>query len=329
MSKGFVLCMAGLILMAPFAAAQDEALMGLYEGKFTSGAWKDTALKVQMVARGNGKFEAVFPFESPAARVSLHGRKEKKEAKDANFTGTVDPGAAMGGKYEVTARLAAGVFAGEFSGAGSKFAFETKRVVRMSPTYDRKPPEGAVVLLDGSNLDAWERWPLKWHMTEEGAMEVCNSSLVTKEEFGDAEIHLEFRTPFMATSSGQGRGNSGVYVQGRYEIQVLDSFGLKPAYNLCGGIYKVAVPAADVCAPPLQWQTYDITFTAPRFDAVGKKTKNARMTVVHNGVTIHDDLDLGDVTPGGVSGQEAATGPIMLQDHGNSVRFRNTWVVKK
>ena len=329
MVKGFVWCVAGLMLVAPIAAAEDEALMGLYEGEFTSGAWNGTALKVQMVARGNGKFEAVFPFGPPGVRVSVDGAKKEKEAKDADFAGSVDLGSAMGGTYEVAARLADGVFAGEFSSAAVKCAFETKRVVRLSPTFDKKPPEGAVVLLDGSNLDAWERWPLKWNLTEEGAMEVCNSSLVTKEEFGDCEMHIEFRTPFMATSTGQGRGNSGVYVNGRYEVQILDSFGIEPADNLCGGIYQVAVPAADVCAPPLQWQTYDITFTAPRSDAGGKKTANARMTVVHNGVTIHDDLELGDVTPGGVSGQESAAGCLLLQNHGNPVRFRNIWLVKK
>jgi hypothetical protein len=310
------------------AVAQDEAVQGVYEGTFTSGPWNGRALEVKMVAMDKGKFHAVFPFGGDVPRVAVMG--QPKDGK-TEFAGAVDLGATMGGVYTVTAQIAEGVFKGQFESNGNASAFETKRVVRESPTLGVKPPAGAVVLLDGTNLDAWERWPLKWNMVAEGAMEVCGSQMVTKEEFGDCEIHLEFRTPFMPSHrpGEQGRGNSGVYVAGRYEIQVLDSFGVEPQDNLCGGIYKVSKPAADVCAPPLQWQTYDITFTAPKFDANGKKTDNARITVVHNGVAIHDDLVLGDVTPGGVSGQEAPVGCLMLQDHGNPVRFRNTWVVRK
>jgi hypothetical protein len=132
----------------------------------------------------------------------------------------------------------------------------------------------------------------------------------------------------MPTARDQGRGNSGVYIQSRYEVQVLDSFGLEGEDNECGGIYSIAKPAVNMCLPPLAWQTYDIDFTAARYDEQGNKTKNARVTIKHNGVVIHDNLELPHGTPG-----RNAEGPgpdaLFLQDHGNPVAFRNIWAVEK
>jgi len=170
----------------------------------------------------------------------------------------------------------------------------------------------------------------QWRLVEGGAMEVAprSGSLLSKRAFTDHRIHLEFRTPFMPDKRGQARGNSGVYVHGRYEIQVLDSYGLEGLDNDCGGIYKVSAPRVNMCAPPLQWQTYDITFQAPRFDPAGKKTRNARITVVHNGVPIHEDLELPGPTPGGIASDERPEpAPLFLQDHSDPVRYRNIWVV--
>jgi len=127
-------------------------------------------------------------------------------------------------------------------------------------------------------------------------------------------------------TGAQSRGNSGVYVQGRYEVQVLDSFAEPPADNYCGGIYKIAAPLVNACLPPGEWQTYDITFYAPRYDDSGKKIKNAQITVYHNGTLIHDKLELPHPTPGGVSETEAKTGPLYLQNHGDAVQYRNIWV---
>jgi hypothetical protein len=150
----------------------------------------------------------------------------------------------------------------------------------------------------------------------------------TKEKFGDHQLHIEFRTPFMPKSFGQARGNSGVYVQSRYEVQVLDSFGLDGKSNECGGIYSIAEPAVNMCLPPLSWQTYDIDFTAARYNDSGEKTQNARVTVRHNGVVIHNNIELPHGTPG-----RHAEGPgpddLFLQDHGNPVAFRNIWLIKK
>mgnify|MGYP001209492524 CR=1 FL=1 len=168
----------------------------------------------------------------------------------------------------------------------------------------------------------------RWKLLGDGSMEIGPKagSLVSKALFGDQRLHIEFRTPFMPEARGQGRGNSGVYLQGRYEVQVLDSYGLEGLDNECGGIYKVARPRVNMCAPPLRWQTYDIDFRAPVFDAQGAKTANARITVRHNGVPIHENVELPGATGGGEAANLERPGPLLLQDHGNPVQFRNIWV---
>ena len=130
-------------------------------------------------------------------------------------------------------------------------------------------------------------------------MEVARGDILTRRSFGDVRIHLEFRTPLMPEARGQARGNSGVYVQGRYEVQVLDSFGLESMDNGCGALYRIAPPRVNASLPPRQWQTYEITFRAPRFDSSGSKTRNARITVRHNGEVIHLKPGAPQAHPGG------------------------------
>ncbi|MFP4501809.1 MAG: DUF1080 domain-containing protein [Candidatus Hydrogenedentota bacterium] len=176
-------------------------------------------------------------------------------------------------------------------------------------------------------LDNAEPAPCRWKLLENGAMEVHQGGIISKEVFGDHKLHVEFRTPLMPDKRGQERGNSGVYLQGRYEVQVLDSYGLEGVDNECGGIYKVASPRVNMCAPPLQWQTYDITFRAPRFDEDGGKSADATLTVHHNGVLIHEDVAVPKPTAAHVGGDIRDPGPLHLQDHGNPVWFRNIWAV--
>ena len=187
-------------------------------------------------------------------------------------------------------------------------------------------PAGATWQLVENRQPSGERWKL----LDDGTIELLpkGGSMVSNYEFGDGTLHVEFRTPYMFEARGQSRGNSGVYLQGRYEIQVLDSYGLAGKDNECGGIYQLGKPLVNMCLPPGQWQTYDVDFTAPRFDADGNKTANAMVTVRHNGVLIHDRLELPKAT-GGAMGKEAAKGPLALQDHGNPVQFRNVWFLPK
>jgi hypothetical protein len=195
-------------------------------------------------------------------------------------------------------------------------------------TLGAKPPEGAVVLFDGKSLDGWVKGdgktPAAWPV-EDGIMTVGKKqgSIQTTRALGDVLLHVEFNVPYMPEAKGQARGNSGVYIAGAYELQVLDSYGLKPQDNDCGAIYKQVTPLVNACKPPLQWQTYDITFHKAQVRD-GKTVKKARVTVVQNGIKIIDNAEISP-TPGGVGTKEGEDGPLMLQDHGNDVQFRNFW----
>ena len=151
---------------------------------------------------------------------------------------------------------------------------------------------------------------------------------MTKQTFdGKFRLHIEFRVPYLSNAKGQGRGNSGVYVQGRYEVQILDSYGVESKNNDCGAIYEVAAPKVNACKAPTIWQSYDIHFQAPKFED-GKKVRPAIMTVYHNGIKIHDEVEIPvDNTRAGLGGDPSKPGPILLQDHGNPVQFRNVWLV--
>ncbi len=226
-----------------------------------------------------------------------------------------------------TATLRGDRLEGKGPGGGS---LACKREVRTSPTLEAKPPEGAIVLLPYEpgktpSLDAWTNTSWKTH--EDGSMEVGKGDIRSKRHFGDYRLHVEFHVPLMPDSTGQGRGNSGIYNQDKYEVQVLDSFGLVSRDNDCGGVYKVAAPRVNACLPPGRWQTYDIVFRAPRFGADGKKTESARLTVRHNGILIHENLEVPHGTGSSRKKQEVPEAPLRLQDHGNPVRFRNIWLV--
>jgi Domain of Unknown Function (DUF1080) len=203
---------------------------------------------------------------------------------------------------------------------GKKLGSLTK-IVRESSTLGAKPPADAVVLFAVGGANNFKDGKTQ----EDGLLTVgCTST----EQFGDHRLHIEFRTPFQPDDSGQRRGNSGVYVQGRYEVQVLDSFGLKGEDNECGGIYQIARPKLNMCYPPLTWQTYDIDFKAAKYNDSGVKTSNARITVKHNGVVVHEDLELTAGTPG--KDKEANTpGPLFLQNHNNPVVYKNIWILRK
>jgi hypothetical protein len=194
-----------------------------------------------------------------------------------------------------------------------------------------KPPAGAIVLLKGSDQSAWlgtDDQPARWKAVDDEAIEVNGSGDIhTKQKFKDFELHVEFRTPEPKPGqTGQARGNSGVYLDDRYEIQVLDSYGLEPSKGDCGAIYNQKAPDVNAAKPPLEWQTYDITFRAPRFDASGKKTENARVTLIWNGRKVQDNVAITGPTRSPKE-NELPEGPIRLQDHHHPVQYRNIWIV--
>jgi hypothetical protein len=196
-------------------------------------------------------------------------------------------------------------------------------------TLGAKPPEGAKVLFDGKTLEGWTHrdgktasWPVSDGIFTVGAK---SGDIMTKDKFDSFKLHLEFNVPYMPKATGQGRGNSGVYLGGLYELQVLDSYGLKLQDNDCGAIYKQLIPKFNACKPPLQWQTYDVTLHKAKYDG-DKLIKKTRVTIVQNGITIIDDAEIVPC-PANWGGKESEPGPLLLQDHGNDVQYRNIWIV--
>ena len=194
---------------------------------------------------------------------------------------------------------------------------------------DIKPPSDAIVLFDGSGLAEWaavDGGTAKWSV-ENGVMIPGGGNIVTNREFGDMQLHVEFATAGEPSPEDpKNMGNSGVYIQGVYEIQIINNEQATSLSGRCGGIYNLYPPMVDAAKSPGEWQTYDIIFHAPRFDDNGSRTRVGTMTVLHNDVLIHDNAALKGVTPGGLADTERPLGPISLQDYSQPVRFRNIWV---
>ena len=305
----------GPVYTDPAKTGSDFSLQGEYSGTLAT-ADGDIKLGIQVIALGKGKFDSVsylggLPGDGWNEEDKIHGPGELR-----------DDGIVYFKSDECTGKLKDGVLS--IVSNESKAKGELKKVERHSPTLGQDPPEGAVVLFDGSSADGWKNGK----MTDDGLLMQGTTS---KKTFGSHQLHIEFRLPYQPEDRGQGRGNSGIYFQGRYEVQMLDSFGLEGKQNECGGIYSVAEPKVNMCLPPLSWQTYDADFTAAKYDDAGKLVANPRITVKHNGVVIHDDVEL----PGNRNTTAAPLkagpepGPIYLQNHGNPVRYRNIWVVPK
>jgi hypothetical protein len=268
----------------------------------------------QVIALGGGKFQAVIyrgglpgqGWRRGDERFTMEGQRQDNLVR---LEGRKMQGTIAQGKLTIQSP----------EGTGNMVL---ERIERKSPTLGAKPPAGAVVIFDGTSEDRIQE---KGHLTPR---QTLLSGFTTKDKFQDYTLHVEFLLSWMPEARGQARSNSGVYLHDCYEIQVLDSFGLEGEHNECGGIYSMRRPDVNMCLPPMQWQTYDIEFTAPRYDAQGKKLSNARLTVRHNGVVIHDNLELDKGTPGR---QPEGPGPrpIHFQGHGNKVQYRNIWLVPK
>ncbi len=204
----------------------------------------------------------------------------------------------------------------------------------VEPGKNDAPPSDAIVLFDGTDTEEWESAkdgsPIGWKL-EDGAMTVVKGTgaIRTKRKFGDCQLHIEFRTPEQVVGEGQGRGNSGIFLQGIYEVQVLDSYKNRTYSNgQAGSIYKQYIPLVNASSPPGEWQTFDIIYAAPIFNKDGMVVRPGRVTVLHNGVLIQNNVELKGHTPNkGLPKYTAhGDGPLMLQDHTNPVSYRNIWI---
>ena len=307
------------------AAAADDAFpeqpdpfMGDYVGRWdpSEDVNPDIAAQIAPLGKDTYRIRLVSKLDMrcpPLTQIEVKPKKGVLEFKDGSLYGSTD--------------------GTTFTGGRGKRTFSMTKTIRQSPDASLAPPDNATVLFDGSNLDAWTGTN-DWTILDNGVLMVTPDGdyLVSKGTWRDVKLHVEFRLPYMPLSRGQGRGNSGVFLQDKYEVQILDSFGLEGYYDECGALYKLAAPHVNACFPPLQWQTYDITYRAPQYDDAGKLLENGRMTVYQNGVLIHNDQELKWITEwteeGRLKPPPREPGHIKLQGHNNYVQFRNIWLVE-
>jgi 3-keto-disaccharide hydrolase len=325
---------AFLFAVAPSATAKSnpspsgDPFIGAYDGAYHATGRPDNPASASVVSQGRGVYRLDVRYQTGPTlaefgQVELYGIAQGPKlnltgyAGNISWTGSVENG---------TLRLLR-----SDPHYGGRFALT--KIVHISPTEGAKPPRNAVVLLpfEPGKKTTGDQWTNpKWELLDDGSMQVQGRSgdNRTKESFGSIRLHLEFNLAHMPGESGQGRSNSGVYFQDRYEVQVLDSFGLISGSGDCGGIYEQSAPRVNACYPPGQWQTYDITFRAAEFDRSGAIKKFPTLTVKLNGVVVQEDHVFKTVTGGAVSDKVVDKARLRLQDHGDPVRYRNIWVVE-
>jgi hypothetical protein len=295
-----------------FVPAAADPLMGDWSG--------DGTCVGQVLALGDGKYRATLlsAFDTENNLVAkLEGSSSGSVVsfKGDGWTATIEKN--------------------EFKGKNGDKTFALHRVTRTPPSFGAKAPKGAIVLFDGTNLDAWAKkngksWleedgPARWKLVKDGAVEVVTGSdcIITHKKFGDCKVHVEFRTLGLPS-------NSGVFLEDRYEVNINETYA-RPEMSPNGGLDNCttdAKPRIRPCRAPLEWQTFDIDFHAPRFDAAGNKTASGRMTVLFNGVKIYDNQEVQQATGAASRLGEAPAGPLMLQEHGMPLQFRNVWLVE-
>ena len=295
---------------------------GEYTGSFVVDGKKGDGL-AQIIAEKDGQYRAVLmrglwktAKDIKQVRIELTGKADKDgniQLEGGGWTGT------LVGRKTLVAKC-------------DKGSFDGKWTVRKSPTLCAKPPKGAIVLLpfEPGKKPSMDEWTNKgWPARSNGAMRVGRGSNFTVRKFGSMKLHIEWRCPYEPHRRGQGRGNSGVYTQKRYEVQVLESFGLASKSNDAGSIYRVANTKINASLPPLQWQTYDIEFQSAVVGADGKVKTPPMLTVSHNGIEIHKNQVLPSKTTAAAASGITPKDSLMLQDHGNKVEYRNIWIVEK
>ena len=315
----------------------DFKIQGEYIGKTLSGK----KIGAQIIALDKGRFQAILlPGGLPGA--GWDGKN--KSLLDGSLDGTIAKFTEAKGKRKYLAKGAnefsatryfppAGhrpanliatskVIEGKYNDGDS---FRLESIIRKSNSIGDTPPKKAIVLFDGSNKNEWIGGRVD---TKTKLLNTDGKDIKTKRKFSNYSMHVEFMLPYKPAGRGQKRGNSGFYQVDHYEVQILDSFGLEGLNNECGGVYTKKGSDVNACLSPLQWQTYDISFTNAVVKS-GKKVKNARMTVLLNGIIIHNNIEINGKTGGSRKEPEGTPGPIKLQGHNNPLQFRNIWIVEE
>jgi hypothetical protein len=305
------------------------------------GEYAGDHIGTQVIALGSGAFQAVvLPGGLPGAgwdgknKILMAGKLDGETARFEPAKGSRKYLAQKPEEFSATSKLpppGQKDYTGTADGSTFKIqtddgkSLELKKTTRQSDTMGAKPPEGAVVLFDGTTTDDWTGGRLD---EKTKFLNTDGKDINTKQKFNDYTAHVEFMLPYRPDGRGQGRGNSGFYQVLMYEVQVLDSFGLDGKDNECGGVYTKKAPSVNMCLPPLVWQTYDAEFTNAVAEG-GKVVKKARLTLKHNGVVVHDNIEINGKTGGARNDPEGTAGPLQLQGHGNPLQYRNIWVVEK
>jgi hypothetical protein len=318
------MAVAGLAVLVGAAMAWADPYMGEYKGVFHADAVQTMDAAAKVVAEGDDVYYRIMITATAklagaeGAAIEVHGHRD-------------------GSTILISDRAAGYHWQGQIQNGHltlqSEYGqnLELDRFVRKSPNEAMSPPAGAVVLLafkEGTapGLSNWTNQ--EWKALASGAMQVNKGETRTKERFGDIKhLHVEFWLPLEPAERGQGRANSGLFLDDLYEVQILDSFGLVETSGDCGSLYSIKRPDVNASLPPETWQTYDIEFRAPRLNPDRSVAEAARVTVVLNGVKIHDNVEIPNPTAD-PKAAPSATGPLQLQDHGHPIQFRNIWLVK-
>jgi hypothetical protein len=307
---------ADLIQADPAASSANQdpdlALQGEFVGTVSSSPSENQRWGLQVRPVGDGRFEAIqYPGGLPGepshrpSPVTLVGKRCE------NFL------VLSGGPWAVFVEPDHCLLVDR----QGRTAGRLERIRRESLTLGARPPQNAIVLFDGKDTSQFSTA----RMTDDGLL---MEGAYFKAMFQDFNLHVEFMLPYLPSAKEQGRANSGVYLQSRYEVQILDSFAREPLIDGCGSFYRFRKPDVSMCLPPLVWQTYDIAFTAPRWASDNMKLANARASVWHNGVQVQNNVELENKTGAGKP-EEPMPLPTYLQDHGNPVRFRNVWIIDR
>lgn len=338
------------VCQAAMAAELSPQIQGNWLGEWKNEGGMGGKTVAEITGLGNGEYQATFTAYDSGEQdkgvfsFSISGYSVNEEK--VVFTQKIDLGRL--GNFSFDAEVEKGKLDAKYSNGNSfKGTIELQRIEKKVEEVGTKPLPGSVVLLDGKSLEHWVTpddpaigWKLENGVLSSPQSDVALPSteghLVSKSQFNDAQIHVEFRVPYLPEQRGQARGQGGIYLQGRYELQIVDSFGFPRSkdaadefsdHDALGAIFQQRAPTEQPALPPGEWQAFDITFLAAKRDAAGKVTRPAEVTVLLNGVQIHDRVPLLKPTEGAPLQDDSTRAGLILQNGGQRVEYRNIWFV--